>query len=246
VRSWCHPRRWPPTARPARRGREREPDTALEGRARLRRPAAGAVVDGAGRPRRGRALPGRVPVRVRRAAAARARWRMLLAADLGDAFTAGHRTARLRAGRVQQTMKDLETIPVRRTAGSPTGPAAALQLALPHRLPAARLQDRGGPEVPGGGGHAPTRLRVPRTRARGAAADERRLVAGVHRVAGVRGQGAGGRRPQPGFEPHAPLRLSRPHAGVRARAPARRAPGEGARTPRGLRAGASTSCGGAS
>ena len=72
------------------------------------------------------------------------------------------------------------------------------------------------------------RLRLPAARAGGDAAGRQRgVVAGLHGVAGVRGEGARRRRPQPGLAPHAALRLSRSDAGVRAGLPARRDGGQG-------------------
>ena len=67
---------------------------------------------------------------------------LLLAADLGDAFTLpGVDTAKMRPA-VQQTLKELERSSVP-TAASPTGPASVpVDVGLPHQLPAARLQGR--------------------------------------------------------------------------------------------------------
>ena len=59
------------------------------------------------------------------------------------------------------------------------------------------------------------RLQLPRKRARARRSRRTRLVAGVHRLAGVRGEGARRGRPQPGLQHQPPLRLPRPHAGVR-------------------------------
>ena len=57
--------------------------------------------------------------------------------------------------------------------------------------------------------------------AEGEAPDERRVVAGVHRVAGLRREGARRGRPQRGQPSHAALLVRRSHAGLRHLVPAR-------------------------
>ena len=149
---------------------------------------------------------------------------LLLAADLGDAFSLpGIDTAKMRPA-AQQTLKELEKFQCR-TAGSPYWPGAcASHVAVSHRVPAARVQDRRGPEVSRSTPACAQRAYayLERELARDAAG-ERRLVAVLHRLAGVCGEGARRGRPQPGLESDPALRLSRSDAGVRARLPARRA-----------------------
>ena len=67
---------------------------------------------------------------------------LLLAADLGDAFTLpGMDTSKMRPA-VQQTLKELETFQCG-NGGFAYWPGAVLvDVAVPDRLPAARLQDR--------------------------------------------------------------------------------------------------------
>ena len=152
---------------------------------------------------------------------------MLLAADLGDAFTLpGVDPAKMRPA-VQQTLRELERYQC------PNGGFAYWPGACAHRSPyltsyllhvfkaAADLKydvDRG---------DARSGLQLSRAAARAAAADERRVVAGLHRLAGVRGEGAGRGWPEPGLESQPPLRVSRAHAGLCARLSPRRAAGQG-------------------
>ena len=70
-------------------------------------------------------------------------------------------------------------------------------------------------------------VHLPRRRTGEGATRERELVPGVHRVAGVRGQGAGRRRAQRGLQHRPHLRLPRSHAGVRPGQPRRRARRQG-------------------
>ena len=70
-------------------------------------------------------------------------------------------------------------------------------------------------------------LHLPRRRAGQAQAGERELDPRLHGVAGVRRQGAGRGRAQPGLAHHAAQRLSRSHAGVRPDLSRRRDGGQG-------------------
>ena len=146
---------------------------------------------------------------------------LVLAADLGDAFSLpGMDTAKMRPA-AQQNLKELEKFQCPDGGFCVLARRLPLHVAVPHGVPPARVQDRRRSEVPGRYRHARARLCLPRAGARRRAADERRMVAVLHRVAGVRRQGARRRRPQSGLEPDAALRLSRPDAGVRARVPPR-------------------------
>ena len=203
------------------RDRDRNADDSRERRARSWRPPCRAVVDGDGRARRRRAVSRRVSVRLRRAArvadagagAGRRSRRRVLAAGHGHRKDAAVGAAEPEGAR---------EISVRRWRASSYWPGdCTYTLALPHRLSAARVQDRCRPEIPGRRRDARARLRLPRARARRRTSDQRRLVAVLHRLAGVCRQGAGRRRAQPGLEPHPALRLSRADAGVRPRLPPR-------------------------
>ncbi len=151
---------------------------------------------------------------------------MVLAADLGDAFSLpGMDTAKMRPA-VQKSLKELERFQCPNGGftywpGQCSWTSAYLTSYLLHVFKvAADLKydvDRGMQQ----------RAYSYLDRAAGAAAtDQRELVAGLHGVAGIRGEGDGRRRAQPGLAPHPPLRLSRSDAGVRAGVPARRALGE--------------------
>ena len=123
----------------------------------------------------------------------------------------------------QQNLKDLEKFQCADGGILLLGRRLSFHVPVPHGLPAARIQDGGRPEVQGRCRHARACIWLSRTRPRGRASDERRLVAVLYGLAGVCGQGARGRWPQSGLEPHTPLRLPRADAGVRACLPARRA-----------------------
>ena len=193
-----------------------------------------------GRPGRGRAVSGRVSLWLRRAEGI---------ARAGDAARRRPRR-RLRASRRRHREDEAggaagaegaRAVPVSRTAASPTGRASAggrrptspATCCTSSRSPATSkydvdrsMQQRA--------------LCLPGSRAGAAAADQRELVARLHRLAGIRGQGDGRGRPQPGLAPHAPLRLPRSDAGLRAGVPARRAGRQG----REERSRGSPSCGG--
>ena len=91
-------------------------------------------------------------------------------------------------------------------------------VAVPHELRAARVPGGAVAEVQGERvGHGQG-LRLPRrASSRKPAPENESWWPGLHGLAGVRGEGARRRRPQPGFEPQSPLRLPRSHAGLRAR-----------------------------
>ena len=191
-------------------------------RARRRRTARRARVDGAGRAWRRRALPRRVSVRLRGAA----RLARACAAARGGSrrgvHAPGNRSRGLRPT-VQKALEGTRGVPV------PSGGFAywpgACETTSPY-LTAYLLhvfQVAADLNYDVDARHARPRVRLPAAVAHGAAAGERGLVAGLHGVAGVRGEGARGRRTQPGLEHHAAVRLSRPDAGVRAGVPARRA-----------------------
>ena len=150
---------------------------------------------------------------------------LLLAADLGDAFTLpGIDTGEDAPGGAADA-QGARALPVRRTAASPTGRATALFTSpylTSYLLHVFKVASDLKYDVDRGDARA--RLQLSRDSSwRSAPPDKRGLVAGLHRVAGVRGQGAGRRRPQPGLQHHPPLRLSRSDAGLRARVSARRA-----------------------
>ncbi len=147
---------------------------------------------------------------------------LLLAADLGDAFTLpGMDTAKMRPA-VQQTLKELERFQCADGGfaywpGVCESRSAYLTSYILHIFKVASDL-----EVRRGQRRASARLRLPGARARAAAADQRGLVAGLYGLAGVRGEGHGRGRPQPGFQSDAVVRLPRSDAGLRARLPARR------------------------
>ena len=164
---------------------------------------------------------------------------LLLAADLGDAFALPDINAKDARTISQAQITQLEQFqcPERRLrllAGS-----VPLGVAVPDRLRAARVPGGRLAEVQGERRGDGARLRLPRRRAGQAQAGERELDSGLHGVAGVRGEGAGRGRPQPGLAHHAAPRLSRSHAGVRPHLPRRRDGGQGREAAR-----ASPSCGG--
>ena len=88
-------------------------DDAGRRRARLRRPARRAVVDGDGRARRRRALPRRVPVRLRRAARRRARSRWCSRPISATRSRCRAWIPPKMRPAAQQTLKELENVPVR-------------------------------------------------------------------------------------------------------------------------------------
>ena len=175
-------------------------DVADRHRARRRRAARRAVVDGARRPRRRRALRRRVSVRLRRAArVARLRARVG-GRSRRRVQAAGHRRRRIARATRRRRCSELEAIQcsigrVRVLAGRVLD-----RVAVSDQLRAARL-----PDAPQSlkydvePGRDEARVRLPAARARGGAAGERGLVAGVHRVASVCREGARRRRPQPGL-----------------------------------------------
>ena len=147
---------------------------------------------------------------------------MLLAADLGDTFTLpGMDTSKMRPA-VQQALKELERFQCE-SGGFAYWPGACESVS-PY-LTAYLLQvmktasdlkydvDRGVRE------RAYTYLRAATVES---SAEQCELASCVHRVAGVRRQGAGRGRTESGLEPDSPLRLPRSDAGVRARVSARR------------------------
>ena len=185
-----------------------------------------AGVDRDGRVGRGGAIPRRVSVWLRGAegitgarAVARGRSRRRVHAP--------------RHGHVEDASRGAEDdegargLPVPRRRVRVLAGAVLVEVSIPDRVPAPRLQVRGGSEVSGGRGDARARLRVPREGAGGGAPGQRGLVAVLHRLAVVRGEGADRGRAQPGFQHQPALRLSGSDAGLRARVPARRARREG-------------------
>ena len=117
-----------------------------------------------------------------------------------------------------------------RAAASPTGPASAGATSpylTAYLLHVFKVGD--GSEVRRRQADARRAYTYLENRAGGAAADQRKLVAVVHGVAGLRGEGARRGRPQSGLEHHPALRLSRRDAGLRAGLSDRRAGGEGRR-----------------
>ena len=230
--------------RPTRRRRRRNADAFPRGVVHgLRRAARRAVVHGAWSvSARARATSSSIRTAAR-SSEARARWRScwppISATRSRCPASSRHRSAPA----VQQPLKELEQFQCA-SGGFAYWPGECWSVvAVPDRVPAARLQGRGRPEVRRGRGRcasAPMPTLETASSAR-EAADERELVAVLHRLAGVRGQGARRRRAQPGLEHHPPLWLSRSDAGLRAGVPARRAGREG----RDGRSARSTICGAA-
>ena len=148
---------------------------------------------------------------------------MLLAADLGDAFALpGVDTAKMKPA-VQQALEGARAVPVCERRLHLLARSVPVDVRLPHQLPAARLQGRERSQVRRRPLDAAARVCLPGSRAGAASASQRELVARLYRLAGVRGQGDGRSRAQRGLPPHAPLRLPRSDAGLRAGLPARRA-----------------------
>ena len=148
---------------------------------------------------------------------------MLLAADLGDAFALpGVDTAKMKPA-VQQALEGARAVPVSERRLHLLARSVPVDVRLPHQLPAARLQGRERSQVRRRPLDAAARVCLPGSRAGAASASQRELVARLYRLAGVRGQGDGRSRAQRGLPPHAPLRLPRSDAGLRAGLPARRA-----------------------
>ena len=151
---------------------------------------------------------------------------MLLAADLGDAFALpGVDTAKMKPA-VQQALEGARAVPVSERRLHLLARSVPVDVRLPHQLPAARLQGRERSQVRRRPLDAAARVCLPGSRAGAASANQRELVARLYRLAGVRGQGDGRSRAQRGLPPHAPLRLPRSDAGLRAGLPARRAGGQ--------------------
>ena len=166
--------------------------------------------------RRRGAVSRRVSVRLRRAArvadaragaGGRSRRRVL---------AAGHGHGQDAAGGAAEP-EGAREVPVRGTAASPTGPATATSRRRTSPRICCTCSRRPSTRSTRSTRDARARVRLPRARAGGAAADERRLVAVLHRLAVVCRQGARRRRAQPGLQPHAALRLSRADAGIRSR-----------------------------
>ena len=148
----------------------------------------------------------------------------MLAADLGAAFTLPGIDAGEDAADGAAEPEGARAVPVRRRRLRATG-RGDCTMTSPYltRYLLHVFKTAADLKLPGRCRHARARLYVPRAVARGRTADQRRMVARLHGVAGVRGQGARRRRTQPGLEPDPALRLPRPDAGVRAGLPARRA-----------------------
>ena len=92
---------------------------------------------------------------------------LVLAADLGDAFSLpGMDTEKMRPS-AQQNLKELEKFQCCERRLRVLARRLPRHVAVPHGVPAARLQDRRRPEVPGRRRHARARLRLSRAGAVG-------------------------------------------------------------------------------
>ncbi len=201
--------------------RARDGHHSAGGRAWLRRARSRAVVHGAGRPRRRRALPRRVSLRLRRAEGLDVAGAVPGRRSRRRVFAAGHEPGRDEDG-VAEDAEGTRTLPVRERRLRLLAGRLRHGVAVSHRLRAARDEGGRGPRLPRRCRRAQPRLRLPLERAgRHAAGRERGMVAVLHRLAGLRREGAGRRRPQRRLARDAPLRLPRSHAGVRAGLPAR-------------------------
>ena len=98
-----------------------------------------------------------------------------------------------------------------------------LHVAVPHRIHSSRLQPGGVAQVRPRPGRRRTCLQVPRAGVGGARPAGSGVVARLHGVANLRGEGLGRGRTHSGFEHQPALSAARSHAGVRDVVSARRA-----------------------
>ena len=147
---------------------------------------------------------------------------LLLAADLGDAFALpGIDPKKLRPA-VQTSLVELEKFQCPSGAfaywpGGCSGDLSYLTSYVLHVMQSAKTL-----KYERDDGRDVARGELPRRVARPASSDERSLDAVLHRLEGVRGQGARRRRKAAGQPCQPPVRVPRPDAGLRARALVRR------------------------
>ena len=167
---------------------------------------------------------------------------LLLAADLGDAFALPDIDAKDARTISQAQITQLEQFQCPGGGFAYWPGAVPLGVAVPDRLRAARLPGRRLARSTRSNAEVMERAYTYLEARAGASAkpENESWMPRLHGVAGVRGEGAGRGRAQPGLAHHAALRLSRSHAGVRPDLSRRRDGGQG----RGRRR-ASPSCGGA-
>ena len=152
---------------------------------------------------------------------------LALAADLGDAFRLANVDAAESKRAAAAAYRELDGVPVpERGLRLLEGPVR-VGVALPDELGAARDGARARPRLPGGRRGRGPGPRVPREAARRRRAAGRRVVARLHRVADLRGEGAGRGRQAAGQPRDPPLRPPRPDAGLRHDLPAGRDGGGG-------------------
>ena len=169
---------------------------------------------------------------------------LLLAADLGDAFSLpGIERRQAQADRAEDA-QGAGGLPVpQRRLRLLEGRSLPLRVGLPDVLRPSRHAKRREARVHRESRRAGQGLRLPRERPRRQEARQRRLVARLHRLAGLRGQGPRGGRAQRGQPPHAPVRLRRPDARLRPLPTSTtpwRPPGRRAKRPKDLTAASTT------
>ena len=140
---------------------------------------------------------------------------LLLASDLGDAFhLPGIDPKNLQKHLAEHASGALE-VPVSERRLRLLAWRVLLDVAVPDVVHPSRLQPGGVAEVRRRQGRGRARLQLLQKELAEPDPQDRGLVAGLHRLADLRGEGAGRRRTESGFEHQPPLSAARSDAGVR-------------------------------